>query len=67
MLYIAYIGTKGTNRMNVGLLLIATERKQKVPTKKETIYITIYSKERKRVKTATKGHKKRGLKNSPLK
>ena len=51
--------------MNVGLLLHRKENK--VPIKKETIYITIYSKERKRVKTATKGHKKRGLKNSPLK
>ena len=37
--------------------------KQKVPTKKETIYITIYSKERKRVQ---KGTKKEDYKNSPL-
>lgn len=37
-LYIAYIGTKGTNRMNVGLLLIATERKTE-STYKERNYI----------------------------
>ena len=40
--------------------LLLHRKENKVPTKKETIYITIYSKERKRVKTATKGHKKRG-------
>ena len=40
------------------------ERKTEQPTKKETIYNTIYSKERKRVKTATNRHKKRGTKKS---
>lgn len=42
------------------MLLCDENRKEnRVPTKKETIYITIYSKERKR---AQKGTKKEGLK-----
>lgn len=52
-LYIAYIGTKGTNRMNVGLLLIATERKTESTYKKKNLYIFIYrQKEKKGAKRA---------------
>ena len=43
-----------------------TERKTEQPKKKETIYNTIYSKERKRVKSGQNRHKKEDYKNSPL-
>lgn len=42
MLYIAYIGTKETNRMNVCFLLIATQKgKQKVPIKEKNSILHI--------------------------
>lgn len=49
-------------------MLIATQKgKQKVPTKKETYIYTYIGKERKRVKTAAKGHKKRATEKVALK
>ena len=55
---IAYIGTKEQrNRMNA---YCYTERKTESTYKKKNLYITYIGKKKKRVKTATKGHKKRG-------
>ena len=51
--------------MNVGLLLIATQKGKQSTYKKKNLYIYIYRQKEKRVKTATKGHKKRGYKIAP--
>ena len=65
-LYIAYyIGTKGTKEkkgMNIAFL---HERKTERPIKRKTYIYSYIGKKKKRVKTATKGHKKRGYKIAP--
>ena len=61
----AYIGTKGTKEkkgMNIAFLM----KGNRITYKRKELYILLYRvRKEKRVKTATKGHKKRGYKIAP--
>ena len=46
-------------------MLLFDEKENRKAYKKKNLYIFIYRQKEKRVKTATKGHKKRGYKIAP--